>query len=126
MFYGWRSVLPIAACAAMLAYSGCGGEEPAAAPSSGGGPGARSSEFTDCLKENGVELPEGGGRPPGDGQRPEGTPPADGQRPRGGFGGDEKTQKAFQACRDKLPEGARGGPPGGGGGAPPAQNDSGS
>ena len=62
-------------------------------------------EFRNCLRDQGVELPQG---PPGGG----GPPPGLGS-------GDGATRKAFQACRDKLPQG--GAPPGGappGGGAP--------
>ena len=72
---------------------------------------AQFQEFTDCLRDNGVEMPngQGGGRPQFDPQDP-------------------AVQSAFQACQDKLPSGGgfpSGGPPGGAppeGAAPPAQS----
>jgi hypothetical protein len=54
-----------------------------------------------CLKRHGVEVPDRGSR----GGPPDGTPPS-GQAP------SAKAKKAFEACRDELPEGL-GPPPGG-------------
>ncbi|HEY6758652.1 MAG TPA: hypothetical protein VI318_04155 [Baekduia sp.] len=81
-------------------------------------------KFQQCLKDNGVTLPNrgGGGQggPPaggGNGQPPTGT---NGAPPAGGFAGrsqDPKTQKAMQACAKYRPQGAgRGGYGAGGGG----------
>jgi hypothetical protein len=66
---------------------------------------AAQKAFTDCLKENGVELPAGGlGAAGAGGGLPEGVDPA-------------KLQTAFAACGDNLPAGAAGRLPGLGGGA---------
>jgi hypothetical protein len=99
----------------VLALTGCGGSGDSSSPSSAadqttgaaggrpqGPPGAaqlsasqraRLRSFTDCLKQRGVEIPSGG--PQG------GGPPQQ----------DSKTQRAFQACLGRLPQGV--GPPGG-------------
>ena len=70
---------------------------------------AAMQEFTDCMRDQGVDLPE----------------PSQGGPPRGGPGGgggidpnDKDTREAFEACQDKLPAGGPGGGPGGG--PPPA------
>jgi hypothetical protein len=65
----------------------------AAGAPSGVDPAARKV-FSDCLKANGVELPEGGlGAPGAGGALPEGVDAT-------------KMQTAFSACKDKLPAGA--------------------
>ena len=85
--------------------------------------GAAFQAFESCLKSHGVTLPSrprGQGAPPDTGTTSTGTTPS---RPRGGFGFFRRNltpaqQKAFQACRGKLPNGGRFGPgtrrPGGG------------
>jgi hypothetical protein len=98
--------------------AGCGG--------GGGSAHAGTSAFQafeSCLKSHGVTLPSrprGQGAPPDTGTTSTGTTPS---RPRGGFGFFRRNltpaqQKAFQACRGKLPNGGRFGPgtrrPGGG------------
>jgi hypothetical protein len=118
-----------------LAVAGCGGS---GSPSSSGattapttttptttnGSGTQSAAFKTfqtCLANAGIKTNFGGGRPGGGG----GTPPAGGTRPAGGgFGGARNLtaaqQKAFTACRAKLPagfgpgRGAGGGRPNGG------------
>jgi hypothetical protein len=109
--------------------AGCGG---ASSPSSSGattaptttaptttnGSGTQSAAFKTfqtCLANAGIKTNFGGGRPGGGG-----TPPAGGTRPAGGgFGGARNLtaaqQKAFTACRAKLPAGFT---PGGGAGRP--------
>lgn len=113
--------------------AGCGG---ASSPSSSGattprttttptttnGSGTQSAAFKTfqtCLANAGIKTNFGGGGRPGGG----GTPPAGGTRPTGGgFGGARNLtaaqQKAFTACRAKLPAGftpgrGAGGPNGG-------------
>jgi hypothetical protein len=105
----------VSVAALALVAAGCGGSSSTSASgstsaTSGRGPAA-SSAFRACLAKQGVKLPSGfgNGRPPqgGAGQAPQGgTPPS--------FGA--KQQKAFAACRSKLPAGASasGGFPGGG------------
>ena len=70
-------------------------------PDRGSGPRAeRAQSFMECLRDNGVELPDApAASPQGDG----GAPPFDPQQ-------DSDVQAAFEACQDKLPQGA--GPPG--------------
>lgn len=82
-----------------------------------------SEEAKECLKEKGVELPEGNGGPPEGGEKPEGEMPEGGEKPEGappaggpGGKGDEKMQKAFEECGVETPE-LKGGP-GGEAGAP--------
>ena len=90
-----------------------------------------SSEAKACLKEKGVELPEGKtggeggppegggyGEPPEGGKKPEGMPEGgEGNEggPPGGFGGEgsEEMQKAFEECGVETPEfkGGAGGKP---------------
>lgn len=90
-----------------LAVSGCGGsskivEPPVDAPPSMSQqrPDAETIEkFTDCLKKQGVDLPDN----PGQGQS-QGGPPD-------GFDPSSMDRKAMQACAKYMPQG---GPPGGG------------
>jgi len=106
-----------------LAAAGCGGSskdpqtklDAPAAPAQA--PGSRQFQaFANCLRDHGVDLPQlGRGGPPG-----QGSPPRTGNGPPGFNPQDPDVRKAFQACRDKLPQGAGpgGGPPGRGA-APP-------
>ncbi len=98
--------ISVVALAALVA--GCGSSNGGA---SSGGTKRSMEAFTACLKEHGVNLPEGG-QPPGDGQPPSGSPPAGGQPP-----DMSKMQDAFAACGDLAPQrgqgGGFGGPPGG-------------
>jgi hypothetical protein len=75
-----------------------------------------ATAFQDCLKEHGVDLPEGGFpvSPSGaSGPRPSGPPPSlpsGGSGPSGSFPGQTAEQReAFQACADLAPEGGFGG-----------------
>ena len=114
--------LPVLLAAVLLA-AGCGGttNSTAAAPAAGtttaagqtttGGAGGGNTKFTACLKAQGVTLPNGRQfRRPGNGGANGGQPPT-GQPPSGGgLGGafnDPKTQAAFQACRQYLPNGGQ-------------------
>lgn len=68
--------------------------------------------FQSCLAAHGVKLNgQFGGRPPtgqsGTGQPPQGQPPTGQGQGKPAFSA--KQQKAFTACRSKLPAGARGG-----------------
>ena len=100
-------------------FAACGGGDDTAAsddapatspaPEEGATPDAEQradlERLADCLRENGVEVPEN--------PDPSGGPPFDTSDPDLG--------QAFQACQDVLPEGfgppGGGAPPGGGGGA---------
>jgi hypothetical protein len=136
------SVLAVAG--ASIALVACGGSSGGNSAAAGGGAtsttgqnGTQSAafqKFQQCLKDNGVTLPDRGNRqgggygpPAGGGQPPtstNGTPPA-GAAPGGpGFGqGDAKTQKAMQACAKYRPQGAgRGGYGNGNGAGRPQQN----
>jgi hypothetical protein len=136
----WRrlpllAVLALAAAAALV-VAGCGGSggsETSGASSSAsattggegaqGGPGGFaeiSDEDRECLKEQGVELPEagaGGGAPEG-GEMPSGEPPEGFEPPEGGgeggppgIGGEggEEMKEAFEACGVELGQGGSGG-----------------
>ena len=89
--------------------SGDGGGAATTSPEGGGAPSSASMQaFRDCMREQGVELPE-----PSQGNGP----------PPGGQGGrdlrGENTQAALEKCQDQLPEGLPGpGPPPQGGQAP--------
>jgi hypothetical protein len=128
-------LLPVLALVAAFAVAGCGGSsasgETSASSSSsaetaapqGSGPGGfakMSEEDRQCLKEQGIEPPQGGEGPPagfGEGKPPVGGP--------GGAGGG-KFREAFEACGIEGPPGRPGGPGGAGGpGAPPNGNSSG-
>lgn len=108
-----------------LLVAGCGGssggssssEESSTTTSGGqGAPGGFeiSEEAQACLKEKGVELPEGGEPPAGfEGKAPPrgGAPPEgfEGGEPPEGFGGGEMG-KAFEECGVEVPQGKAGGP----------------
>jgi hypothetical protein len=114
-----RLIALVAALAlAGAVIAGCGGGD------SGGSTGTGNARETSsnrmqglealqaCLERQGVKLPDrGSGGGPPNGKPPSGGAPS------------AKAQKAFEACRDKLPEGA--GPPTGGAG-PPSFDQSGS
>lgn len=122
------SVLAVAGTSLALVACGSSGDDNASAGSGGGGPTSTTQntqraafqKFQDCLKDNGVTLPDrgdGNGGPPASGAPPTGT---DGAPPSGGpgFGGQagEKTQKAMEACAKYRPQGM--GPGRGGAGRP--------
>ena len=86
----------------------------------GGFRGVANTEFTACLKAQGVTLPSGGFRRQGNGasrgSSTTGQPPA-GQPRGGGAFNNPKTRAAFEKCRQYLPNGgqfggANGGRPG--------------
>jgi hypothetical protein len=127
------SVLAIVPLAFLAA--GCGGSSGSSAPpattttaatSTGGARGAAFTAFTACLKQHGIKTAGFGGF----GRRPGGASGASGARPRfggsgasgrrgGGFFGRNLTaaqQKAYTACRSKLPAGTGSFRPGGGSG----------
>ncbi|MCW3024081.1 MAG: hypothetical protein JWR30_3403 [Conexibacter sp.] len=108
----------LAACGGSSSASSAGGTGTTAA----GAQGATMAKFQQCLKDQGVQLPQrppgggnGGGPPVGADGQPRtgtnGTPPAG-----GGFRGDPKAQKAMQACAKYRPQGAFRGGNGAGGG----------
>ncbi len=129
-----RVSVPLAALA-LVALAGCGGGggSPAAAASpddtnttsaSADGASADMQDFLDCMKEQGVELPDGAGfqQGAGGGEAPPGTfQLGQGQQGRNGSPppsfDTSKLQAAQEACGDLLPEGANFGGPGGFGGA---------
>jgi hypothetical protein len=141
------SVLAVAG--ASIALAACGsssGGGGASSTNSSAGQGqstdqsAAFKKFQDCLKDNGVTLPDRGRRPAGgqgygppassDGTPPtstngappsetNGTPPAGGAP--GGFANNPKFQAAMKACAKLRPQGLRNGR-GGPGGAGPQQN----
>jgi hypothetical protein len=146
------SVLAIAG--ASVALVACGSSDSgggSASTNASGGNGANQNaafeKYRQCLKDNGVTLPDrgqgngnGNGGPGGDGgygpppgagagASTNGTPPSGdgaGAPPQGGgFPGggqmDAKTQKAMQACAKLRPQ-FRGGPNGNNGGQRPQQN----
>ena len=107
----------------------------------GGTQGAAFQKYQQCLKDNGVTLPDRGQGRPGGGNGYGGPPPGaggssaappstatpptttNGAPPAGGgFRGrlnDPKFQKAMKACAKLRPQGARGGPGGGNGAGRP-------
>jgi hypothetical protein len=133
------SVLAVAG--ASIALAACGSSSDGGSASSANSPAGRGQsadqsaafkKFQDCLKDNGVTLPDrgqgrpgggqgygygppasGGGTPPTgtdatppagtDGQPPTGAPPA------GGFAGNPKFQAAMKACAKLGPQGLRNG-----------------
>ena len=114
-----RSAAALMAVLALTAgvAAGCGGDDDSSGSADSGAqpsgseapPGAPAGieEFQACLAEQGVELPDRGSGPP----------------PEGGMSG--HTQRAFEACRDELPEGI--GPPDNRpGGVPPDFDQNGS
>ena len=135
------SVLAVAG--ASIALAACGSSSGGAGTDSAGASGGQGqnsnqsaafTKFQDCLKDNGVTLPDRGQRPGGgqgngygppaggDGTPPAGTdgaPPAGGA-PGGGFADNPKFQAAMKACAKLRPQGLRNGR--GPGGAGPQQN----
>jgi hypothetical protein len=139
------AALTLSACGGSSSDGSTGTQASASASSgssttqSGGQRGFMSDEVQACLKQQGIELPQGGtrggdGQPPqgygppggglpGGGQPPEGATPPDGAG--GGFGGTmsdvdrQKLQDAMKACGVEMP--ARG--EGGGGSQRPDVND---
>ena len=110
----------LALLGATIALAACGGSSSASSSAgtgttAGGTQSATMAKFQQCLKDQGVQLPQrpGGGNGPPAGAN--GQPPAGG----GGFRGDPKVQKAMQACAKYRPQGAFRGRNGGGG---PQQN----
>lgn len=90
-----------------------GGEAEAGGMPSGGGPGGFEidDKGRECLKEQGVELPDPSqaGGPPEGGEPPSGEPPQGG--PPEGFKGGEEMQKAFEECGIDAPQNPGGGGP---------------
>jgi hypothetical protein len=116
-----RAIALLAALAlAGAVIAGCGGGD------SGGSTGSSNAQDTSssrtqgfealqaCLEQQGVKLPDRGSGGGPSGSPPSGNPPSGGT-PSGGAPS-AKARKAFEACRDKLPEGA--GPPTGSAGPP--------
>jgi hypothetical protein len=108
--------LVVAGCGGSSSSSGSSHSSTSTGPANAGGQSA--SAFQACLAQHGVKLrsgfgngqpPQGGGAPPQGG----GAPPQGGGQPPS-FSA--KQQKAFAACRGKMPAGASasGGFPGGG------------
>ncbi len=138
------SVLAVAG--ASIALVACGSSSGGNSTNSAGaaaaqGQSAAFKKFQDCLKDNGVTLPDRGQRPGGgqgygppagangtppagtDGTPPtgtDGTPPAGGA-PGGGFADNPKFQAAMKACAKLRPQGLRNGR-GGPGGTGPRQS----
>jgi hypothetical protein len=127
------SALAIAGASFALAACGSsdsGSSSTTATNASGAQGGARNADFQkfqQCLKDNGVTLPNRGngggngyGPPPGAGAGSSTAPPSDGSStapPSGGAGGggffggqssDPKTQKAMKACAKYRPQGGPG------------------
>jgi hypothetical protein len=110
------SVLAVAGASIVLAACGSssgGSSASSTTASAGQGQSADRSaafqKFQDCLKDNGVTLPNRGQRPGGgQGYGPPagagGTPPAG-----GGFANNPKFQAAMKACAKLRPQGLRGG-----------------
>ena len=133
------SVLAVAGASIALAACGSSSDGSASSTSAGAGQGQGGTQtaafktFQDCLKDNGVTLPDRGRRPGGgygpptgtDGMPPAGTngtrPPAGSAPGAGGFTNNPKLQAAMKACAKLRPQGMgnrRGGP----GGASSQQN----
>ena len=109
-------LLALPVLAVLLVAAGCGGSSNASAPTpasvsgtqtsttpSGGRGRFDNTKFTSCLADQGVKLPSRPSGGFGQGGSPQGQPPAGGA---GSFG-DPKTRKAFQKCRQFLPNGGR-------------------
>lgn len=127
------SVLAIAGASVALVACGSSGDDSSAG---NGTQNAAFEKYQQCLKDNGVTLPDRGQRPNGGkgnggGYGP--PPGADGGQPPTGTNGgpgfsgggpnSEKFQKAMQACAKLRPQGQfRGGNGYGNGGRPPQQN----
>jgi hypothetical protein len=133
------SVLAVAGASIALAACGSSSEGSAsstnatAGQSQAGTQSAAFKKFQDCLKDNGVTLPDRGQRPGGGYGPPSGTggtppsgtngtpPPASSAPGAGGFTNNPKFQAAMKACAKLRPQGmgnGRGGP----GGASPRQD----
>ena len=115
----------IAVAGASLALAACGsssgGDSSAASGTATNGPNGTQSaafqKFQQCLKDNGVTLPDRGNRPGGGYGPPAGDRGFDGR-------GDAKTRKAMQACAKYRPQGMGPGRGSGGGNtAGPPQQD---
>jgi hypothetical protein len=111
------SVLAIAGASIALAACGSssGGGNASSTNSSAGqsqstDQSAAFKKFQDCLKDNGVTLPDRGRRPGSGGQGSGYGPPAGG----GGFANNPRFQAAMKACAKLRPQGLRGGPGAGG------------
>jgi hypothetical protein len=136
------AALTLTACGGSSSGGGSTGAQSSASASSGssttqsgGQRGFMSDEVQECLKKQGIELPQGGfrggdgqppqgadGQPPegygppggglpGGGEAPEGATPPDGAG--GGFGGSDedrqKLQDAMKACGVEMPAQGQGG-----------------
>jgi hypothetical protein len=118
------SVLAIAGASVTLVACGSSGDDSSAGASgattttkgAGGTQNAAFEKYRQCLKDNGVTLPDrgngqgggpgGGGYGPPPGTGTNGAPPTGGRAGGPGFGqGDAKTQKAMQACAKLRPQG---------------------
>jgi hypothetical protein len=115
-------ILIVAASALLVGCGGSSSGAPNGATSTGSSASGDRSEFQQCLKEHGVELPSGAGSgfsggPPGDfsGPPPDGFSgaPGGGTPPSLPAGVDSQAfQSAMQACQSLAPAGGRGGPGG--------------
>jgi hypothetical protein len=128
------AAVALAACGSSGKDSSSSAASTTSTTASGSGPNggnrqAAFQKFTQCLKDNGVTLPnrrpggqgQGGGQgygpPPGAGTSTNGAPPTGGRGRGGFFGGqsnDPKIQKAMQACAKYRPQFNGGGRNGGG------------
>jgi hypothetical protein len=130
------SVLAVAGASIALAACGSSSGDSASSTNASAGQGqqpagtqsAAFKKFQDCLKDNGVTLPDRGQRP-GGGQGygpPTGSdatpPPADAAPGAGSFANNPKLQAAMKACAKLRPQGLRDGPGGPGGAAGPRQS----
>lgn len=97
------------ACADLAPEGGFGSGGGAPGGGAPGG-GADMAEYTSCLEDNGVTVPEPGqgrgqGAPPEDGSADRaGTPPVDGGSPMGLDTSDPTVAAAVEACASLLPE----------------------
>ncbi len=117
------TAMAMLATAAVLG-AGCGGGGGSDTSDSGSSNGSnqqgargQTAELRDCLKQHGIELPEGagpgGGQPPAGGQPPpdgEFPPPGSGQNGQGPPQGldNSKMRKALQECGADAPRGGFG------------------
>jgi hypothetical protein len=121
------SVLAIAGASIALVACGSSGDDSSGGSASTNASGTQNAAFEkyrQCLKDNGVTLPDRGQGPGTNGTPPAGT---NGTPPAGGLPGggqmDAKTQKAMQACAKLRPQGTfRGGYGQGNGGQRPQQD----
>ncbi len=106
------SLSVLAVAGASIALTACGSSSDGGSASSasrGQSQGAANQsaafkKFQDCLKDNGVTLPDRGQRSRGGYGPPAGAPGA------GGFADNPKFQAAMKACAKLRPQGLRGGP----------------